>query len=213
MAMFSRSLFAALIMMLPAIIIAEVILPPKTYKVTGIAAGDVLNIRAAPLATAVDLGDLKESAGPIEVLETDETGKWGRILWQGDNAWISLKYLAPIDAPTLPNVNIPVGLQCVGTEPFWLFQVLSSDEVKLDFLTEQESITAKLAIARSSANLADYPVLLLADANELNLSVLLRADHCDDGMSDQLYGWVVDIIVQRLSNASLFSGCCFLPIN
>ncbi|MGI9332750.1 MAG: SH3 domain-containing protein [Gammaproteobacteria bacterium] len=65
------------------------------------AVGDVLNIRAAPSSNADDVGDLAAGAQPIEVLEIDPTGGWGRLLWDEADAWVSMRYLAPVDVPRL----------------------------------------------------------------------------------------------------------------
>ena len=59
------------------------------------AADDVLNVRAEPNASSAILGGLEPGAGPVEVIETSQPGstKWGRIVFQEGNGWVSMKFL------------------------------------------------------------------------------------------------------------------------
>ncbi len=52
---------------------------PALFSVTGVGAGDKLNVRAAPDPKAEVVGALAPDAEGIEVVGLDPTGEWGRV--------------------------------------------------------------------------------------------------------------------------------------
>lgn len=184
---------------------------PRVYQVSGISDGGLLNVRSRPALEAEALGGLTRGTQPIEVVETDPSGRWGRVLWHGTNAWVSMRYLTPIETPQLEGVPLPSGLRCVGTEPFWSFELSRPGMLRLTMLGADEPITAMLTMSVSSIGSGKFPVALLARDGSLELTAIVRPASCNDGMSEQGYGWSVDLL-RRDEDLLLLSGCCALPL-
>ena len=88
------------------------------FRVSGVAANDVLNIRSAPDAETQILGMFAPDAGFIEVIEDSADGKWSRVNVGEGTGWVRRKFLMPVPVVTFYPTNIPVGLVCASTEPF-----------------------------------------------------------------------------------------------
>lgn len=176
---------------------------PAYFKVTE-ALDDHLNVRAEPTATSNDIGNIKPGAQPFEILETDSSGQWGKILWLDRTAWVALKYMEPIQLPMLQNTSVPIGLICAGTEPFWTIEVESA-EASL-FSTPEADIPMSIANVDVSKNTAEYPVAIEMRTENFAALTVVRRQACSDGMSDTNYNWAVDVVLQP--DLSLLSGCC-----
>lgn len=68
---------------------------PALYDVAGVAADDVLNIRAAPAAGAPVIGALAHDARAVELLGLDATGRWARLNIAEGQGWAALRHLRP----------------------------------------------------------------------------------------------------------------------
>lgn len=177
---------------------------PQLYDVSGVAAGDVLNIRAAPSADAVIVGALAPDARGIEVVAQDPAGRWGQVN-SGDGAgWVALRFMAArgvvIDAD-----NLPVGLRCFGTEPFW-----SPDNIggALRFSGPDMARELPLWIAQDGGPAGDLRRMIrFAGLNGPGVAFLYPAA-CSDGMSDRAYGLAISAMMGQ--DSPLFSGCCSL---
>ena len=185
---------------------------PQLHKLVGLQAGDHLNIRRQPTAASEDLGDIAADAGAVDIIDIDESGSWGKIVWQDSNAWVSLKYLEVDNSGYLQSARVPVGLQCVGTEPFWNYRVLSESSAALELPDRGDPPELILDMTIPSSNRVNYPVALLAASQFLSTTSLLRDGLCFDGMSDREYGWTVDILFYQKDQQMLLSGCCHLPL-
>ncbi len=192
--------------------LAEPPAAPRTYRVSGIGDGSVLNVRAAPSGSAADLGDLGAGAAPLEILEVDGSGAWGRILWREGNAWVALRYLAPVDLPRVAGTSLPAGLRCAGTEPFWSAALTVAGELHLDLLGAGSPRDADVVDHAESRNGLHFPVALEARDASAHYTLLVRPAQCSDGMSERLYGWAADLLWRRADGVSLLSGCCGLPL-
>ncbi len=185
---------------------------PQLHKLTGLSAGDHLNVRRQASAGSEDIGNVSPDMGPVDIIGIDDSGEWGRIVWQDANAWLSLNYLEPDDDGYLPGARVPEGLQCVGAEPFWSYTIKSAQEVALQYPDRDESPDMILDQVLGSSNRIDFPLALLAASASLSTTAMLRTGLCFDGMSDREYGWSVDILVYERDQQRLLSGCCHLPL-
>lgn len=174
---------------------------PELFRVTGVTAGDTLNVREAPSASAADIGDLAPGA-VVEVLGPDPEGRWGRIIHEGGNGWVSLAYLAPADRGRVGASEVPAGLLCAGTEPFW------SLRVDHDRLTYEDPESAPRAIPLTFATAASgrrgYPALLRGEDAAGRVDLIVRPEACSDGMSDITYGWAAEVAWPD----RFLAGCC-----
>lgn len=184
--------------------------PPQYYAVHGVAPDDVLNIRAEPDANAEKLGSYAPDARPVEVLETRDG--WGRVLAEGRDGWVALDFLEPIDMPQLGDTILPDGLRCAGTEPFWDVTLLSSPAARFRAMTADQP--DEFAIARATPVPARPWTSWLRfhkDGRPYGEAVV-RAAACSDGMSDQTYGYAIDLSLGRDGEETLLTGCCNIEV-
>ena len=169
---------------------------PARFSVTGVAASDVLNIRAAPSAGAPILGTLAPDARGVEVLGLE--GAWARLGLPEGEGWAASRFLAA--EPAQDPRAAPVPLRCVGTEPFWSIAVTEAGSV---FETPEE--TRDLRPIGRAEGFGGF-VLAFDDRGETRDLTVMRAE-CSDGMSDRSYGFQA-LVWNR--GEEVLEGCCFL---
>ncbi|MCP3972302.1 MAG: hypothetical protein GY717_18660 [Rhodobacteraceae bacterium] len=197
---------AFLCLILPALAQAE----PKTYRVVGVAAGDTLNVREAPAASSADIGDLPPGTGGVEIIGTDPSGKWGLIVWQESNGWVSMRFLAPDPVQRVAGTALSAGLLCGGTEPFWSLRLASGSAAysNLDGL--------HFAMSLQGARVADgrdiLPVQVGFAGSGASANAIISALNCGDGMSDRVYPWQIHLLLTGGGISRYQVGCCHLPL-
>lgn len=190
----------------PALATQEYILP-TLFDVTGVAADDVLNIRAAPDAGAEIIGALAPDARDIEVVGYDDTGRWARINTDGQSGWVALRYLAYQTDVWTPD-NLPPTLHCLGNEPFWSFRprgdeiVFSTPEVPKGVMRIEQVL--------STGVFRDPRRSIQAEGNTRRMTAVIVPAACSDGMSDRAYGLDVTVILEGGSGSQMLTGCCSL---
>lgn len=76
-------------------------------QVSGVSAGDTLNVRLDAGSKFQDIGDIQPNE-VIAVLGYDASGNWAKILYQGQIAYVSARYLSPLSiAPASPTSTGP----------------------------------------------------------------------------------------------------------
>ncbi|HGG04386.1 MAG TPA: SH3 domain-containing protein, partial [Aliiroseovarius sp.] len=90
---------------------------PDAFFVTGVAADDVLNIRAEPSARSAIVGQLGPQAINVEVIAFSDNGKWGKVSTGEGNGWVAMRFLERSNHT--PAGEVPRPMACFGTEPFW----------------------------------------------------------------------------------------------
>ncbi|MCB1462188.1 MAG: SH3 domain-containing protein [Nitratireductor sp.] len=186
---------------------------PGYYKVRGVADGDVLNIREEPRADATIVGEFKPGARPVEVLEIAATGtsEWGRVRAMDTNGWVAMRFLEPDEVTTLEGTDVPEGLVCGGTEPFWDAK-FGGGELKLTSMADG-NLTLPLTSAIPAVGRRHRFALIATQANARMTAMLGRYESCSDGMSDFDYGWRIDLLVEDGAKpAYAYEGCCHLPV-
>jgi uncharacterized membrane protein len=180
---------------------------PALHAVTGVAAGDRLNLRAGPSATAEAVGALAPGAAGIEVVETTADGRWGRVNVAEGTAWVAMRYLAAEPGPPWHAMVRP--LACYGTEPFWSLAIPPAG--------------APLRLERMGEGSDTLPRTLTSPAFDRPSTVgiglggprgpgfaLIRAEACSDGMSDRVMGLSLHMFLAGPSGTERYSGCCTL---
>ncbi|MBN2758917.1 MAG: SH3 domain-containing protein [Rhodobacteraceae bacterium] len=178
---------------------------PQLYDVTGVAADDVLNIRAAPDADAPILGTLAPNARGVEVVATNASGTWGQVNTAESAGWVSMRFMAARGV-AIDNFNLPVGLSCFGTEPFWS---LDAADGVLRFQTPD--IPARdlaLWVAQDSSVPGDLRRMIRFAGPEGPAVAYIHPAACTDGMSDRAYGLRVAVMLGL--DSGLLTGCCSL---
>jgi uncharacterized membrane protein len=176
---------------------------PALHKVTGVAAGDVLNVRERPDATAPVVGTLSPDATGIEVVALD--GTWALVNTSDTTGYAASRFLTREAGPHWNTLQRP--LYCLGTEPFWDLAI--SPQTGTAWLSTPEDPDPE-ALTMGPV----WPALpwsrVAAFAVPDGIVTLSPAD-CGDGMSDRRYGIAVDIFLTRPGTPRL-SGCCGLSL-
>lgn len=185
---------------------------PALHDVTGVAASDVLNIRAEPSAGADILATLPPDAQGVEVVGLSADGAWGRVNSAEISGWVAMRYLARIDTPGWISLDAP--MKCYGTEPFWSLEYNPAEQnMWLDVMGEQ----GKLGLWM------DWHVATQGRNNQIGWHLqgparqgfaTLTAESCSDGMSDRQMGLSISLFLNPAQESAAtplgLSGCCTL---
>lgn len=176
-------------------------LVPQLHDVVDVAPDDVLNIRAAPTARAEIIGGLAPDATGVEVVALNDDASWGRVNHAEASGWVYLRYMRPRGVH-IDNFNMPTGLRCFGTEPFW---DLTHEAGQLDYRSlggEKQSFA--IDIAQDTGITDDFTRMIRAG----DLTAYIHPASCNDGMSNRAYGLAIGLMTGP--RASLLTGCCTL---
>ena len=184
---------------------------PALHDVTGVAANDVLNLRAGPDAGAAIIGSLPPGLAGVEVVGLSDNGKWGRINQSEASGWAAMAYLTPQAGPAW--FTLERGLRCFGTEPFWTLFIDSDPKTKTAHFLTPEGEGPKMTISAQWPGDDWRPVAGVQVTSNQGWSIAtIRAEACSDGMSDAVYGLAADIFSKgtTAAPASSLRGCCTL---
>lgn len=175
---------------------------PALYIVTGVATDDVLNVRSGPGAAHPIIGELAHDAVDVEVVARAEGANWGLVNIGERSGWTSLAFLArqPGDWNTTPSAIT----SCFGTEPFW-------DITGLNGTLSLRNYGEPVFSAPTSGPMpAPWAGRLGVAANGPNghLSIVVRGEACNDGMSDQAFGLSATVITEIDGASQMWLGCC-----
>lgn len=172
---------------------------PALYAVTGVAADDRLNIRAAPDGAADIIGTLAPTAKDIEVITLSREGRWALLNSGESSGWVAVRFLLRQE-----QARTITGLRCFGTEPFWDIRFDSENQLTLT-TPDTNSTHAITALSPDPAfiNLGQYG-LRLAWLWEEMVTAHILPGRCSDGMSDRTYG------LHYIDNIGPRVGCCSL---
>lgn len=180
---------------------------PGLFAVTGIAQGDVLNIRAVPAASGDQLGSLSRNTQGVEVISLSEDGRWGMVSTRETSGWVAMRYLAREPGPEWTALQRP--LHCVGAEPFW---GATYDPKAQAFAFDVMGEAAARMAVNWSAPVAGRDGTLGFSLSGMGGEgfAIMRAEECSDGMSDRTRGLSVDFYVPEGSGGAGYNGCCSL---
>ena len=175
---------------------------PAIFEVTGLTAGDHLNVRAGPSAKAKDIGDL--TAGTlVEVTQIDPNVGWAQIVYGEWTAWAYARFLTAVDTPLLSGTDLPANMNCGGTEPFWDVQI-SNGRVADFGMMGGARVMEDISHAGKSSN-----HILKQSIQTESWSAFLEKRQCSDGMSDRQMGIAIELLATG-DDADFrhLSGCC-----
>ena len=193
----SLKLLAALLLVAPPVLTAEEL--PNLAQVSNLAQDDHLNIRAEPRSNSNDIGDLQIGT-VVEILEYSDDQKWARIVWEESNGWVAYRFLNALQRPRIES-GLPVGLICIGTEPFWRLSILDAGQVEYEFA--DNGAKTDIEWSAPSRNVSDMAYGFKSG----HLTGVLERSTCQDGMSDRDYGWSLNLML-GLESKNLLTGCC-----
>lgn len=179
---------------------------PAFYDVSGVAADDVLNVRAAPGVGNSIVGKLSADATFIEVVGFDDSREWARINVEEQSGWVALRFLTR--RADQPEDELPRPLMCTGTEPFWSLEIARTATATLDRMDE-DTISVSTLDSVTSENRTDRYAIFGQSQTQV-FTFMFQRDACTDGMSDLYYGMSVDLFVTEDSGVTYLTGCCSL---
>jgi uncharacterized membrane protein len=171
----------------------------EVYQVTGVAPGDVLNIRRAPSASAPVVGTIAPVAD--FVLLHERRGAWARVEHRGMTGWVAARFLELRDLDAAPGDGAWV---CYGTEPFW---TLWLEEGQITYRDDLGAERVPLADVAPSANEPGRVWMFPVPVREPFRALIQSGGLCNDGMSENYTRRHVHVIYER----GLTSGCCRRP--
>lgn len=176
---------------------------PALYDVSGVAVSDTLNVRSGP-STAFDVIEkLRPDAENLEVVDTDPSGEWGLINVREQSGWVALRFMKR--QSWQPDDGLPTALACYGTEPFWSFDVGQDKSATFSEPDRATDISAMVTVP--SQNRTDR-YALFGDGGDRIFTTLIARNQCNDGMSDQVFGLTIDLLVTDEGGVNVYSGCC-----
>ena len=174
---------------------------PALFDVAGVAADDVLNVRAAPASDAAIVATLAPDATDVEVIRPNDTHGWGLVNTGEATGWVSLAFLER--QPGQFEGAFPPVAQCFGTEPFW---TLALDGDAATFSTPDGATDGRVLGRLGSLSRRDRHGLRVALAEGRRIDGVISTEACSDGMSDREYGLAFDFV----GTGGVLSGCCAL---
>lgn len=177
---------------------------PALHRVTGVSAGDVLNIRAEPSANAALVGHFARTAVGIEVIGLNDDRTWGLVRTGEGVGWSNMRFLTREHAD--PWHSGQHALTCQGTEPFWTFSFFLPGN-RAEFVAPYDSWEVRTD-APNLPRTAFPTTLALPFRGARDGFAVVRNGVCSDGMSDRLYGLETQVYMRGQPNG--LSGCCYL---
>lgn len=172
---------------------------PALYRVTGVAANDVLNIRAAANANAPILGTLRPDAKRVEVM--DIVNGWALVNADIDAGYVNARFLTRQGNDDWNALSTP--LTCLGTEPFWALAINPG---------QRAATISNPSGERSAVITQVWP----GDPRHPGAAIgtntgfaTLTPGQCSDGMSNRAFGITADLFLGGEA-AGRYSGCCTL---
>ncbi len=205
-----RYLFGFVLLALAGPALAQQPLPlPLLFTVTGIAEDDTLNVRDTPSASAPDVGDI--ALGEIvEIVRFSDDGKWGMVANEANFGWVSTHYLTRTPNSTGDGISLPYGvplaLSCSGGEPFWSLDIASGRTITLTEF-DAENPTPITYPMQGLAKPLDTGAFTYGFSSPPVTGVIRNVEECRD-MSYFIYGWAIDLVIQKDSGVYMLSGCC-----
>lgn len=180
---------------------------PALYNVSGVAASDVLNVRAGPGTEHAIIGGFGPFDTGVEVVGTTEDRRWGRVIFGETSGWVSMRFLSRTGPDW--NAGLPAPLYCFGTEPFWSFERLvgggNFDSVSGSGPEPFAELWSGPAAARGPQTFG-----MVLDSGTSTINAFIRRGICSDGMSDRDYGIIAYFLRRSPQGTELLEGCCSL---
>lgn len=179
--------------------------PAKRYRVIGVAAGDVLNVRAQPDPSGEIVGALEPNASGVVVAGTrvEINGSvWWQVVGGGRLGWVNARYLTLVDAAS--SGDDAFALRCTGTEPFWSLRV-ADGEARFETPMGEEETWQAGAMTRAVGLIGRFALRLESHDGLGHLAAWRNYRFCSDGMSD--IGFPYEGIMVA-PDGTVLAGCC-----
>ena len=177
---------------------------PALFRVSGVQAGDLLNVRAGP-GVGFAVIDALAPASRIEVVALSPDGRWGLLNSGEQSGWAAMRFLTREEGEGWQSGARP--LACFGTEPFWRVNLFLPTHRAEVFFPGEGGFELVLDTAPLPAT-AFPPTLAIPFSGAREGVAVLRGALCSDGMSDRRFG--IEAQLYWRGDAGGLSGCCML---
>jgi uncharacterized membrane protein len=186
----------------------------KSFRVDGVAEGDVLNIRYKADADSPLAGSIPAGAPHVEALGAPRTvgsAAWQRVRYGGVTGWVNARFLkpngggAPARAAAPPKIDALTPLVCFGAEPDWGLTFGPDGAVVCGGNCDPPPSGLRVTkILASRSGTPDGFDLVDGQGKQWLSAVVAKTDQCSDGMSDDPYPY------EFAGNGKLgnLKGCC-----
>lgn len=131
------------------------------------------------------------------------------------NGWVAMRFLVPETPPGFAGTEVPQGLTCLGTEPFWDLELVAGGRLRFSAV-DTEDVSLPLVAATAAVARIHRFALIAGDGKRRATAVLGRYETCSDGMSDRDFGWRIDLVLEGVHGdgaVSAYEGCCMVPVD
>lgn len=171
-----------------------------TYSVYGVRAGDMLNMRAQPNPQSPIVQTIPHDGTGIVLTDRTAPSGWVEVTWRRKRGWVNSRFLG---WGTPGRYQIPAYLDCSGTEPFWTI-ALAPGFARADLMFAERRYVFRLTRAQQAMNRSDI-WLIRGATRPGEMSLIVRQEACNDGMSDTRYPYSS---VAMVSGLDMVAGCC-----
>jgi len=177
---------------------------PSLYDVVGVEVDDVLNVRKNPSPSAPIINTLAPNQRDVEIVAVSNDERWGLVGFPDGSGWVSMRYMAR--QPRQDPQFLPKPLGCGGNEPFWSLDI-NNHTAQFDIVGEERRTFAPVWEDIPEGMLpVSYAVKLQGNAEDI--TAVVRRAQCSDGMSEEIYGFSVDLIISGSYGTYFYTGCC-----
>jgi Predicted membrane protein len=230
----TASFFSALALAL-ALSVSSVQAATDVHVVTGVKAGEFLNMRADAGTNNSVVGRIPHNGqGIVTTGEEKKVGStvWAKIYWKGVGGWVNKRYLLPEDqaasappaptpAPAAPPAVIvpPIKVPSTVTPPpakaasstlmcsgTEPFWNINVTDTRLSVnMIDGPQYSVPVTFRQTSANNATIAVIAGVAGTNNTQAFMQKVSSCSDGMSDTNYPYAITAV---LNNQRVVSGCC-----
>jgi uncharacterized membrane protein len=184
-----------------------------SYRVHGVAADDVLNIRVDPDAEAASSGTIPSDAKHVEGLGAPKkvgATTWQRIRYGGAVGWVNERFLKANAGgvrsrpPAPAKIEALTPLVCFGNEPYWSLRFGADGMATCGSACEAPAELRVTKVLADRSGTPDGFDLVDGKGNRWMRAVISKTGKCSDGMSDDPYPYELTGIVK----SGNFTGCC-----
>jgi uncharacterized membrane protein len=194
--------------------------PIGSLRVTGVAAGDVLNIRSRPDGDSEVIGSIPPNATGIEGLAPpDAVGqpKWQKVRFGNTIGWVNARFVEangginhsrpaqPAAATAPPNTASALSnLACFGNEPYWMIEFGIDGSATCTETCEGPPGLRVSGLETSPRGEPELFDIVTAKGTTYLRAVMKRTDQCSDGMSDARHPYMFSAV----GDPGELTGCC-----
>lgn len=184
-----------------------------SYRVDGVAADDVLNIRVDPDAESASSGTIPPAAKHVEGLGAPKkvgATTWQRIRYGGAVGWVNARFLkantggVPSQPPAPAKIEALTPLVCFGNEPYWSLRFGADGMATCGSACEAPAGLRVTKVLADRSGTLDGFDLVDGEGKPWMRAVISKTGKCSDGMSDDPYPYEFTGIVE----SGNFTGCC-----